>query len=249
MTMIKKDREMTDNESGRDYRLDSRTQGAGENECQENRRPGLVLGKTLVITTLLCLLPMVFGLAVYNRLPEQVPSQFDFRGNVKGTMARAQMVFLLPIVMAFLNVLVHFMMETDPRRRGYPAAMKLMMNWLVPVLVCVMQPISLLNGMGVKVPISFIVTEMMGFLFVICGNYLPKCRQNFSMGIKTPWTLSSEENWNRTHHLAGYLWMVCGVCLMINGIWRGSDYIAFGGIVLAIAIPLLYSYQLYRKGI
>lgn len=235
--------------SSEDCRVEQYRRGAEEEKSYGERRSGFILERTLVFTTILCLLPILFGILVYGRLPEQVPSQFDFNGNIKGTMARAHMVFLLPAMMAILNVLVHFMMEADPKRRAYPPAMKLMMKWLVPVLVCVLQPVSLLYGMGFKIPVSGIAMEMVGFLFVICGNYLPKCRQNYSMGIKTPWTLNSEENWNKTHHLAGYLWLICGICLIANGIWKGNNYIAFGGIILAIVIPFVYSYQLYRKGI
>ena len=89
---------------------------------------------------------------------------------------------------------------------------------------------------------------LMGLIFAIIGNYMPKCKQNYTIGIKIPWTLSSEENWNRTHRFAGRLWVVCGLVIILTAFLGGFEL--FLGIALVMALaPVLYSYALYRKGI
>ncbi len=87
-------------------------------------------------------------------------------------------------------------------------------------------------------------------LFIIFGNYLPKTKQSYSMGIKLPWTLNSEENWNRTHRLSGFLWVIGGALFLMLTFFGWWNLYVLLGIVLAMAlIPTVYSYLLYRKGI
>ena len=89
---------------------------------------------------------------------------------------------------------------------------------------------------------------VVGLVLAIVGNYLPKCKQNYTIGIKIPWTLNSEENWNRTHRFAGRLWVVCGLVLMFSGFF-GGFWIFLGVVLLMVLAPFLYSYVLHRKGI
>ena len=88
----------------------------------------------------------------------------------------------------------------------------------------------------------------LGLLFAIIGNYLPKCKQNYTIGIKIPWTLHSEENWNRTHRFAGRIWVAGGLIIMLTGFY-GSFVIFFSVTLLIALVPILYSFLLHRKGI
>ena len=95
---------------------------------------------------------------------------------------------------------------------------------------------------------NMITFLLLGILFTVIGNYMPKAKQSYTMGIKLPWTLNSEENWNRTHRLAGFVWSVGGLLMIVNGfvqwVWL-SEIIVFA----MIFIPIVYSFVLYRKGI
>ena len=81
---------------------------------------------------------------------------------------------------------------------------------------------------------------------MVIGNYLPKCKQNYTLGIKLPWTLDDEENWNRTHRFAGFLWVVGGVLIAINAFleWEWLFLVVVFAMVL---IPAIYSYLYYKK--
>jgi len=87
-----------------------------------------------------------------------------------------------------------------------------------------------------------------GLVLAIVGNYLPKCKQSYTIGIKIPWTLSSEENWNRTHRFAGRIWVAGGLLLMLTG-FVGGFWIFLGVVLVMVFAPCIYSYILHRKGI
>ena len=87
---------------------------------------------------------------------------------------------------------------------------------------------------------------LIGILFIVLGNYLHKVKQNYSIGLKHPWTLNDEENWNRTHRFGAWVFIIAGIAMCVNGYFK-SD-VALGIIViLTIAAPVVYSYALYLK--
>ena len=107
-------------------------------------------------------------------------------------------------------------------------------------------------------PFSVTVTDrtvaapiVIGIAFVAAGNYFPKSRRNYTVGIKIPWTLNSDENWKKTHHLAAYMWMISGVLIILMAILPGGFlYVGLPAAILLMAfVPIVYSYLLYRKGI
>ena len=94
----------------------------------------------------------------------------------------------------------------------------------------------------------FLAELFMGLLFIIVGNYLPKSRQNYTVGIRVPWTLADEENWNRTHRMAGFLWVLCGILLLVCALCRVRNPVLIFGLLFVITIiPIVYSYLLYKK--
>jgi uncharacterized membrane protein len=102
------------------------------------------------------------------------------------------------------------------------------------------------TALGHKVSVEIIMPLFMGALFVIIGNYMPKCKQSYTMGIKLPWTLDDEENWNKTHRMAGFLWVTGGVVIMATAI-TGALWISFVLFVPMVAVPVVYSYLLYKN--
>ena len=203
--------------------------------------------KSFVITTLLCLVPMALGLALYARLPEQLPTHWDWQGNVNGYMSKPAVVLGLPLFFAAMNGLMHFSLRADPKRANIIGNIRVLIRWTMPVLSLIILPYTYLWALGwQQIPMEKLIPVLVGLLIMGLGNYLPKCRQNYTSGIKLPWTLYDEDNWNRTHRVAGRLWMVGGLGIMISAFWGGSTLLL--AVVLAITlIPGIYSYCLYRK--
>ena len=205
--------------------------------------------KTLIATTLVCLLPLLAGALVYSRLPEQVATHFDLQGNPDGWSSRAFAVFGLPGILLAVNLLIPFALQADPKHKNMSGALVNIVIWTVPVVSLLCSGLTLGRALGYDLRIEMVLPVFMGVLFILIGNYLPKTKQSYTMGIKLPWTLASEENWNRTHRLAGFLWVLGGAFFIVMS-FIGWNFIAFLiPITLMVLIPTVYSYLLYRKGI
>lgn len=204
----------------------------------------------IVLTTLICLLPMLAGIVLYSKLPDQVPTHFDFSGEVNGWSSKNFAVFGMPLMMAGFNLFLQFALRTDPKRQNMSHALRTISVWTIPVLSVLVYALVMRAGLGYTTPTETIVPVLVGVLFVAIGNYLPKTRQSYTMGIKLPWTLASEENWNRTHRLAGFLWVIGGILLILLTLLRLWNTWTFLLVIIPMSVvPMIYSYLLYRKGI
>ena len=206
--------------------------------------------KLVLVTTLICLLPIPAGLALYNHLPEQVPTHFDFSGTPTGWSSRAFAVFGMPCLMTGLNLFLYICLKKDPKRANMSAALKYISLWLMPVLSVLTSGLILGTTMGWPMHAETAIPVLVGVLFLVVGNYLPKTKQSYTMGIRLPWTLESEENWNRTHRLSGFLWVAAGALMILLTLLRLWNGWLLGVLLLAlIFVPVGYSYLLHRKGI
>ena len=205
--------------------------------------------KTLVITSLICLLPIIVGALVYKRLPETIATHFDLNGNPDGWSSRAFAVFGLPAILLAVNLLLPFMLRADPKHENMSGALVNITIWTIPVLSLICSGLTLGRALGYDVRIERVLPVFMGVLFILIGNYLPKTKQSYTMGIKLPWTLASEENWNRTHRLAGFLWVLGGVYFIVMSFigWSVPAFVI--PLAVMVLVPMVYSYLLYRKGI
>ena len=96
--------------------------------------------------------------------------------------------------------------------------------------------------------LTFFVNIVLGFFFIILGNYLPKIKRNYTIGIRTSWALNSDENWSRTHRFSGYVFVLSGMLYIIFSM-LGYMFIGLGIILIASLLCFGYSYSLYKKGI
>lgn len=210
------------------------------------REKNKILTKTMLITSLLCLVPVFFYLAVWNQLPDMVPVHFNAQGEPDGYSSKIFAAFGLPGILLAVNLLVNFSVEADPKSRNTGKEIKAVGKWMVPVLSIVVNLSVLLYALGLKFNMSLIAYGIVGLVLLLVGNYLPKSKRNYTVGIKLPWTLNSDENWNKTHRLAGYLFMLGGILMIINMFWN-VPWMIFVILVLCALVPAVYSYLLYRK--
>ncbi len=206
--------------------------------------------KLMIISTVVCLLPIILSLVMYDKLPDKMPIHWDIEGNPDNYGSKAFAVIGLPFMMAGLNLITHFALNSDPKRENSSVVLKLIGKLTVPFLSVALVPITLFAGLGYEIPIEKIVPAFVGLLFIIIGNYLPKSKQNYTVGIKLPWTLNNEANWNKTHRLAGYLWIIGGLLMFLNSFlkiyWIPVFFIIISCLIF---IPAIYSYILYKNGL
>ena len=204
--------------------------------------------KLLVITSLVILLPMVAGVILWNQLPQQMPSHWNAAGEIDGWSSKPFSVFGMPLILLAVQWLCFLATGADPKKNNHPEKILHLVLWIIPVLSAVLHAITYAVALGKEEPMEAVMPVFMGLMFAVLGNYLPKCKQSYTIGIKIPWTLNSEENWNKTHRLAGRLWLVCGIAMMLTGFF--VSYWACMIITLVmLVVPIVYSYLLYRKGV
>jgi len=201
--------------------------------------------KMLVLTSLVILLPVLIGLILWNRLPEEMPMHWNAAGEVDGWGSRMTVVFAMPAILLAVHWLCVLVTSADPKRANIGGKPLLLVLWICPVISVLVSGLTYLTALNIPVSVEVVMPLVFGILFVVIGNYIPKCRQSYTLGIRVPWALEDEENWNRTHRFAGKVWTVGGVLIMacsFLGVW---SMLAIT-LVMAFA-PMIYSYVYYRN--
>lgn len=206
--------------------------------------------KTLVLSSIITLLPIPVGFALWDALPDTLAIHFGASGEANGFSTKLFAILLPPVILLITNLLLFFLSNLIDRKNAAqnPKLQKLVL-YIIPLLSL------LVSGSIYAVALDFNLSPLLpaiislpcGLLMLTIGNYLPKCRQNFTMGIKISTTLESEENWNATHRLGGKVWFICGL-LMLPCALIPMKYVSYILAVLfaaAILIPVIYSY-IYR---
>ena len=176
--------------------------------------------KFFLVTCIITILPMFLGLFLWNRLPDQIATHFDFNGTPDGYSSKRFAVIGIYVFCLFMHIFCAVVTCLDPKKKNVsPKVYRL--------ILCL----------------------LMGVIFLVTGNYLPKCRQNYTIGIKLPWTLDDEENWNYTHRLAGKLWMIGGVLIILLGFQTVIPPMAVSLTIMVVMtmIPAIASYLYYKK--
>ena len=209
--------------------------------------------KVLSLSLIVTLLPILVGLLLWNRLPEQLPNHWNINGQIDGWMPKAYSVFLLPCLLALGQLVLSFVTFADPKRRNIHRKPLLVVLWIIPVLSFFLNSAIYLVALGVRCDVPALILTLIGVLFIFIGNYLPKLRQNYTVGIKLPWTLADEDNWARTHRLGGKLFFACGLLTLVIAAISGligdtASFIIFLVLtVISALVPSIYSYLLFHR--
>ena len=203
----------------------------------------------LMISSLVILLPIVFGLIFWNQLPERIATHWGPNGEPDGWSSRELAVFALPLFLFALHWLCVLVTSKDPKNKDKNQKAQSLVLFIIPILSLLVNGMMYMTALGMPLRVEMIMPVFFGLLFIVLGNYLPKCRQNYTIGIKISWTLNSEENWNATHRFAGKVWMIGGALIML-GVFLPTTYIfvAFFAITtLMVIAPAIYSYNFHKK--
>ena len=206
---------------------------------------------TLAITWILAFLPLLLGLLLYRRLPAQIPTHWNLDGQV--TYSPKAVYWLLALISPAFHALLLLLPKLDPRRKNYarfqPYYGGFLLVLMAFLLVCdgIVLSESLHPG---RISVGPVIAALVGLLFLLLGNWLPKFKSNFFVGIRTPWTLSDPDIWNRSNRLAGQLFFVWGLILLAAA-WFLPETLLFwilivGTIVLCV-LPTVASYRWFRE--
>lgn len=203
----------------------------------------------IILSCIVLLSPMIFGMIVWNKLPESMPIHWGVNGEADRWSSKPFAVFVLPLLILAIHGICIFASRKDFRdKKQSPKVMGLVL-WICPLLSVMANSLTYAISLGKEINVLFVVSLTMGALFVLIGNYLPKCQQNRTVGIRIIWTLKNEANWNATHRFAGKVWVIGGLLLMASSLLPYSilPWAMIALLVVFISLPVLYSYRFYRK--
>ncbi len=204
----------------------------------------------LIISSLLTILPIVFGLVLWNKLPERLPYHWNAAGEVDGYAGKGMAVFFMPIFLLAIHLLCVFATKLDKANRDQNEKVFSLIYYINPVISLAVHGFVFAVALDYDVDVMSIMFMILGIVFIVVGNYMPKAKQNRTIGIRITWTLSNEANWNATHRFAGKLWFAAGFTMVAaaflpTGI---SLPILLFVSLISVIIPIIYSYKFYKKG-
>ncbi|MFI3237705.1 MAG: SdpI family protein [Lachnospiraceae bacterium] len=202
-----------------------------------------------LITLVIAIIPIFYYAFIQGSLPDQIPMHFDFQGNVNRYGDKSELLFLalLPLGMFFLFMILP---KIDPKGksyekvRGFYDIFMLFMTLFMDAILFIVIRVALNPG---SVNISLFSLLSIGALFILIGNYMPRFKQNYTMGIKTPWTLNSEIVWIKTHRMGGYAFTISGVLFVFAAFTDGIFLtILMSLCFIIILVPCVASYFYYQ---
>lgn len=202
---------------------------------------------TLAITTLVCLLPIIVAVILYKKIPDQIATHWDINGNPNGWSDKLKGTIIYPGILVLVNLCMPFLMRLDPKYANMDRKLKTLVQWIIPICCIFCSSVTLMAALGMEVHVEQFAPLLFGFLFIVIGNWLPKTKQSYTLGIKLPWTLDNEENWNKTHRIGGFCFVLAGVVMVVSSFFSWRGYALAFAILLAVIVPTFYSYYLYRK--
>ena len=199
------------------------------------------------------LIAMAFGAsaAVYKRLPARVPIHWNWHGQVDGWAGPLRAALLLPLVSLGVWLLMVALPRIDPRKENYAkfrGSYDLVIAATITLLVAV-HLMVLTAGLGVSMPIARLAPVAIGALMLVLGNVLPRARPNWWFGIRTPWTLSNDRVWERTHRVGGYLMTLAGVAVIMSALFTApvARVAGIGAVLVASLVSYIYSYFAWKQ--
>lgn len=200
----------------------------------------------LIITSAVILLPILLGVILWGKMPETMPVHWGADGKVDGYSSKAFAIFAIPLFMLAIHWVCFFATMADPKNKNIDGKPLNLVLWICPSMSLLVGTVTLSYGLGMELSVDLIIPIFMGLLMIVMGNYMPKCKQNYSIGVKVPWTLNDKENWNKTHRFAGIAFVVGGIIIILTSLLR-SFVIFFGVVILISVLPVIYSYVYYKK--
>lgn len=203
-----------------------------------------------IISGVLIAIALAAGLVLYARLPDPMPSHWNAAGEIDGYMSKFWGVFLMPILTIALTGFFLIIPQIDPLKANI-AKFRGAFNWFIVAFVAYMlyiHALTLAASLGFQFNMTMMLLPVVGILFIGIGYMMKQAKRNFFIGIRTPWTLSSETVWDETHKLGSKLFVLGGVVTIISAfLGEAGFWLMMIAIMVAAFVPIVYSYILWRR--
>ena len=205
--------------------------------------------KAIIAAALTTLLPCLFGVIFWDKLPDVFPTHFGPSGEADNFTGKAFSVFFIPVLLlVFFFICIFATAVLDKKAKQNDKAFS-MVIWTIPLISVFVNAMLYMIALGKDVDPLLLMPVLMGVMFIIIGNYMPKCRQNFTLGIKIGPTLESKENWNATHRFAGKVWFFGGIILLFTALLPAAVLMitTLSIIAVLVILPIIFSYRFKNR--
>ncbi|GAB4161637.1 MAG: SdpI family protein [Candidatus Dojkabacteria bacterium] len=207
--------------------------------------------KALSLLPFLVVLGMfIAGIIIYPNLPDKVPSHWNINNEIDEYVKPFWGAFLLPILAAVIVTLMNYIPRFDPKVqniKSFQPQFKVLI-FIFALFFAYIYALTLIAAFKPELQVGSLMVPAMGVLFAYIGILLKDTKQNWFIGIRTPWTLSDATVWDKTHKLGSKLFIGAGVLSILTVFWQAASfYIVIGSILLATFVTILYSYLEFKK--
>ena len=208
------------------------------------------LRKSEIISLLIIMISFIIGIYFYSLLPDKVASHWNARGEVDGYMSKFGGLFLMPIISLVLLLLFIIIPKIDPLKHNIEKFRKYFDGFIVLMMLFLfyLYILTILWNIGVRFNFVHLLVPIFSIFFYYCGILIQKAQRNWFIGIRTPWTLSNEEVWNKTHKIGGKLFKIAGIISLIGILLpEYALFFVICPVIIASLFPVIYSYFEYQK--
>lgn len=194
---------------------------------------------------------VIISIIVYGRMPEQVAIHWDIQGNADRYASKPLALFMLPVVMLAVLILNKLAPIIDPRKANLKKNRGDIdtINFFLMLVLLAVHVLTIVYSLGYEFDMSIIAPLLAGAIFVVVGNYMPRFKHNYSFGLKTAWTLASENVWRKANAISGRFFFVGGLIMILSlflpRIWMLVVF--FATLIICAVVPVLVSFLLYKK--
>lgn len=205
--------------------------------------------RKLIVSSLVILLPVVVGLILWNSLPQEMAMHWSLNGLADGRSSRYLTVFVMPLFLLAIHWIGIAVTMRDPGNKDQTRTAMGLVFCICPFLSLFSGAMIYAHAFGMDFGRNTIYAIILGLMFIVIGNFLPKCKRNYTIGIKVKWTLESDANWNATHRFGGKVWVIGGFLFMLCGFLPAAvlHYAMLAAIIVLAVIPVAYSWNYHRR--
>ena len=202
----------------------------------------------LLLSCLVLVLPILVGLLLWNKLPDTMTTHWGADGAADGQGSKAMAIFLPGGILLLVHLLALMLTGLDKNIHKQTKKAQAIIFWIVPCLNLFVYGLIYGVSLGMEMNVARFLPAFLGLLLLVMGNYMPKVKQNSTLGIKIKWTLQNEENWVKTHRFAGKVWFASGLAMIVSTFLPISWQLWVLPIIFlfAIVLPVICSYRIYK---
>jgi uncharacterized membrane protein len=207
-----------------------------------------LMRKAVIISIILIVFQFIAAFLLYPSMPDRIAIHWNVHGEADGYGSKLVGLFLIPLIEAFLIPVFLILPRIDPK--ADPDKLMGAYSWFILIFTFYMMYVyglSIAWNLGYKYDFLRLLAPMLGILFIGIGEIIGKVEMNWFMGIRTPWTLSSQEVWENTHRLGGRLFKISGVLAFLGILFSGWISLLFVILPVMASSLILYSYLQFRK--